>query len=110
MATKRVPQRRNGNAGKGKYAGRKSEKTKAKDRAYNATPAAKKKRAEANKARREAEKAGKNIKGKHYDHSVGRFVPAAENMGRRGEGNRVKRSATRKIRKSIRTTTKRKRS
>lgn len=83
---KSVPQRRNKNAGKGPNAGRKQWKG---QKAYNATPAAKKKRAEANKKRREAKG---NIDGKDYDHAVKKFVSSKTNRGRKGEGNRVKKS------------------
>ena len=58
---KRVPQRRNGLAGKGK--GRSSSKKKAYDAAYHATPARKKYRARLNKANRE------NPNRKGYDKS-----------------------------------------
>ena len=56
----------------------------------NKKPSAVKKRVECNKKRREARKAGKNIKGKHYDHAVNAFVKAKTNMGRAGEGGRKK--------------------
>ena len=56
----------------------------------NKKPSAVKKRVEANRARRKAKAAGKNIVGKHYDHAVGRFVSAKKNMGRAGEGGRKK--------------------
>jgi hypothetical protein len=56
----------------------------------NKKPSAVKKRVEANRARRKAKAAGKNIKGKHYDHAVGKFVSAKTNMGRKGEGGRKK--------------------
>lgn len=56
----------------------------------NKKPSAVKKRVEANAARRKAKKAGKNIKGLHFDHAVGRFVAAKKNMGRAGEGGRKK--------------------
>jgi hypothetical protein len=60
------------------------------DKKINARPAQKKKRAEANKKRRDAKKAGKNIKGKDYDHATNRFVKSATNRGRAGEGGRKK--------------------
>lgn len=60
------------------------------DKKINARPAQKKKRAEANAARRKAKAAGKNIKGKDYDHAVGRFVSSKTNRGRKGEGGRKK--------------------
>ncbi len=61
------------------------------DKKINARPAQKKKRAEANKKRRQAKKAGKNIKGKDYDHATNRFVKSSVNRGRAGEGGRKKR-------------------
>lgn len=49
-----------------------------------------KKRVEANAARRKAKAAGKDIRGKDYDHSVNRFVKSSTNRGRKGEGGRKK--------------------
>ncbi len=46
------------------------------------------KRVEANRARRRAKRKGMNVRGKDYDHAVGRFIPVKKNRGRRGEGNR----------------------
>jgi len=60
------------------------------DKAINARPAQKKKRVEANTARRKAKAAGKNVKGKDYDHAVGKFVSIKKNRGRKGEGGRKK--------------------
>lgn len=60
------------------------------DKKINARPAQKKKRAEANKKRRQAKKAGKNIRGKDYDHATNRFIKSSTNRGRRGEGGRKK--------------------
>lgn len=60
------------------------------DKKINARPSQVKKRVEANRARRKAKKAGKNIKGKDYDHAVGRFVKSSTNRGRKGEGGRKK--------------------
>lgn len=60
------------------------------DKALNAKPEQKKKRAESNKKRAEAKKKGQNIKGKDYDHAVGRFVKSSINRGRAGEGGRKK--------------------
>ncbi len=60
------------------------------DKKINARPEQVKKRVEANKARRKAKKAGNNVKGKDYDHSVGKFVKSSINRGRRGEGGRKK--------------------
>ena len=49
-----------------------------------------KKRVEANRARRKAKAAGKDIKGKDYDHATKRFVKSSTNRGRKGEGGRKK--------------------
>ncbi len=62
----------------------------AKDKKINSRPSQVKKRVEANAARRKATKAGKNIKGKDYDHAVGKFVKSSTNRGRAGEGGRKK--------------------
>ena len=56
----------------------------------NKKPSAVKKRVECNKARKVAKAAGKDIKGKQYDHAVNKFVTARANMGRAGEGGRKK--------------------
>lgn len=53
-------------------------------------PEQKKKRVEANRARRKAKKAGKDVKGMDYDHATKRFVKTKTNRGRRGEGGRKK--------------------
>ena len=60
------------------------------DKKINARPAQKKKRAEANAARRKAKKNGQNINNRDYDHAVGRFVSTKTNRGRAGEGGRKK--------------------
>tara|TARA_R110002124_G_scaffold187533_2_gene354860 strand:+ start:203 stop:463 length:261 start_codon:yes stop_codon:yes gene_type:complete len=46
------------------------------------------KRAELKRIRRKAEKEGKDIEGKDYDHATGRFVKPSKNRGRKGEGGR----------------------
>lgn len=48
------------------------------------------KRTEANAKRREAKKAGKDIRGKDFDHAVNKFVSSKTNRGRAGEGGRKK--------------------
>lgn len=72
----------------------KNPKSRAKKKAYdtklNARKEQKVKRAESNAARAKAKKAGKNIKGKDYDHAVGKFVSVKTNRGRKGEGGRKK--------------------
>lgn len=60
------------------------------DKKINARPEQKKKRAEANAKRRKAKAAGKNVKGKDYDHATNRFVKSSTNRGRAGEGGRKK--------------------
>lgn len=47
-----------------------------------------KKRAELKRIRRKAAKKGLKIKGKDYDHAIGRFVKPSTNRGRKGEGGR----------------------
>lgn len=56
----------------------------------NKKPSAVKKRVESNRAQRQAKAARRNVKGKHFDHAVGKFVAAKTNMGRAGEGGRKK--------------------
>jgi len=60
------------------------------DKKINSRPEQVKKRVESNAARRKAKAAGKNIKGKDYDHAVGKFVKTKTNRGRAGEGGRKK--------------------
>jgi hypothetical protein len=60
------------------------------DKKINARPEQVKKRVESNRARRKAKAAGKNVKGKDYDHAVGKFVKTSTNRGRKGEGGRKK--------------------
>lgn len=66
------------------------EKKKAYDKELNKRPEQVKKRVESNRARRKAKANGKNVKGKDYDHAVGKFVPTKTNRGRKGEGGRKK--------------------
>lgn len=58
------------------------------DKKINARPSQVKKRTEANAKRRKAKAAGKNVRGKDYDHATNRFVKSATNRGRKGEGGR----------------------
>lgn len=60
------------------------------DKKLNKNPEQVKKRVEANRARRRAKAAGKDVRGLDYDHAVGGFVKTATNRGRRGEGGRKK--------------------
>ena len=62
------------------------------DKAINARPEQIKKRVESNGQVAKAKKAGRNIKGKDFDHAVGRFVSSKVNRGRLGEGGRKKKS------------------
>ncbi len=48
----------------------------------------KKKRADSQKKRRAAKKAGKNIKGKDYDHKDGKFKSVKANRGNDGIGTK----------------------
>lgn len=54
-----------------------------------------KKRAELKRIRRKAEKEGKDIKGKDYDHATGKFISPSKNRGRKGEGGRKSKSKKR---------------
>jgi len=65
-----------------------AKKKQAYDAELNKRPEQVKKRVESNRARRKAKAAGKNIKGKDYDHAVGKFVKTKTNRGRKGEGGR----------------------
>lgn len=60
------------------------------DKALNRRKAQVKKRVEANRARRKAKAAGKDVRGKDYDHATKRFVKSSTNRGRKGEGGRKK--------------------
>tara|TARA_R100000152_G_C6630129_1_gene77985 strand:- start:93 stop:329 length:237 start_codon:yes stop_codon:yes gene_type:complete len=61
---------------------------KRRDLAFAKTFARKKKKAENQRLRRAAKKAGKNIKGKDYDHKTRRFVSIKANRGNRGRGTK----------------------
>lgn len=58
------------------------------DSKINARPEQVKKRVESNAKRREAKAAGKDIRGKDYDHATRKFTSVKANRGRKGEGNR----------------------
>ena len=60
------------------------------DKKFSSSPEQKKKRADCNKKRKQAKKAGKNISGKDYDHATRRFVSTSTNRGRKGEGRSQK--------------------
>ena len=65
----------------------KSDKKK-RDLAFAKTFARKKKKAENQRKRRAATKAGKNIKGKDYDHKDRRFKSVKANRGNDGKGTK----------------------
>ena len=58
------------------------------DKKYAMTPARRKKKAENHRKRRAAKKAGKNIKGKDYDHKKKKFVSVKANRGNYGKGTK----------------------
>lgn len=61
---------------------------KERDLAFAKTMARKRKKAENQRKRRAAKKAGKNIKGKDYDHKSGRFKSIKANRGNDGKGTK----------------------
>ena len=61
---------------------------KARDLAFAKTFARKKKKAENQRLRRAAIKAGKNIKDKDYDHKDNKFKSVKDNRGNDGEGTK----------------------
>ena len=73
---------------------RRNKKAREKKAAYdielNKRPEQTKKRVEANRARRKAKAAGKDVRGKDWDHATRRFVSTKTNRGRAGEGGRKK--------------------
>jgi hypothetical protein len=58
------------------------------DLAYANSPARKAKRAENQKKRRDAAKAGISIEGKDYDHKRKKFVSTKSNRGNQGKGTK----------------------
>jgi hypothetical protein len=56
-------------------------KKQAYDKKHNATASATKKRVESNRKRREAKAAGKDIKGKDYNHGTNSFISVKANRG-----------------------------
>ena len=60
----------------------------ARDLAYAKTPRRTKMRAENQRLRRAAKKAGKNVDGKDYDHNSKRFVSVKTNRGGHGKGTK----------------------
>ena len=61
---------------------------KKRDLAFAKTFSRKRKKAENQRKRRAAKKAGKNIKGKDYDHKTRRFTSIKANRGNRGRGTK----------------------
>lgn len=61
---------------------------KRRDIAFAKTHARKRKKAENQRLRRAAKKAGKNIKGKDFDHKTRRFISVKANRGNRGRGTK----------------------
>lgn len=53
------------------------------DKKLNATTKQKKKRADCNRKRRAAKRAGKNIKNMDYDHGSKRFISSSKNRGKK---------------------------
>jgi hypothetical protein len=60
------------------------------DLAYALTPRRRKMKAENQRKRRAAIKAGKNIKGKDYDHNTKRFISVKKNRSRTKTTNNTK--------------------
>ena len=60
------------------------------DKSINSRDSQKKKRAESGRKRYAAQKAGKDVRGKDYDHATDSFVSSKTNRGRKGEGGRKK--------------------
>ena len=58
------------------------------DLAFAKTFARKRKKAENQRKRRAAKKAGKDIRGKDYDHKKKKFVSVKKNRGNYGKGTR----------------------
>ncbi len=61
---------------------------KRRDIAFAKTFARKRKKAENQRLRRAAKKAGKNIRGKDFDHKTRRFTSIKSNRGNRGRGTK----------------------
>jgi hypothetical protein len=59
------------------------------DLAYAKTPDRRAKKAENQRERRAAKKAGKNVEGKDFDHTKRKFVSVKENRGEYGNGTRT---------------------
>jgi hypothetical protein len=71
----------------------------ARDLAYAKTDSRRKKKAENQRLRRAAKKAGKNIKGKDYDHKDRKFKTVKANRGNDGKGTKKEKTNARKKKK-----------
>lgn len=71
----------------------------ARDLEYANTPERKAKRAENQRMRRAAKKAGRNIDGLDYDHKIGEFKSVRRNRGNDGEGTRKEGNKTYRVTK-----------
>lgn len=65
---------------------------KKRDLAAAKTPDRRKKKAENQKIRRKAKNSGKDLRGKDYDHTKGRFTSVKNNRGGYGKGTKPKKS------------------
>ena len=61
----------------------------ARDLAYAKTDSRRIKKAENQRLRRAAIKAGRDVDGKDYDHKTGRFISIKKNRGNRGHGTKT---------------------
>tara|TARA_R100001594_G_scaffold147079_1_gene199566 strand:- start:242 stop:475 length:234 start_codon:yes stop_codon:yes gene_type:complete len=61
---------------------------KARDLAFAKTASRRRKKAENQRKRRAAKKAGRNIRGKDYDHKKKKFVSVKKNRGNYGKGTK----------------------
>ena len=64
---------------------------KKRDLAFAKTFARKRKKAENQRKRRAAKKAGRNIEGKDFDHKTRKFISVKANRGNRGHGTKKER-------------------
>ena len=65
-----------------------AEAKKKRDLAFAKTFARKRKKAENQRKRRAAKKAGRNIEGKDFDHKTRKFISVKANRGNRGRGTK----------------------
>jgi len=75
--------------GKQKLSKKAAAAKKARDLAYAMTPRRRKMKAENQRKRRAAIKAGQNINGKDYDHTKNKFVSVKSNRGGHGKGTKL---------------------